>query len=127
MPERNSAFASFLSAVIVLLAFVSVWKTLKEQGLIDGQAAVLPASKQPETLTLTATDDHRFYWNEQGPYPLAESNYRLSVWSKAAHQPRVVITGDRNARLVDAMQLLSEVRAQGITRYSVEMRTSAQP
>lgn len=126
-PARTSAFSSFLSAVIVLLAFVAVWKTLDEQGLLDFGGPPRPVAQAISRVTLTATSDNRFYWDERGPFPLEQLPYRLAEWKKTAFKPEVVIAGDATALLGDTLHLLEEVRQQGIQQYKIESAVRSRP
>lgn len=121
MPDRDSKSATLLWSVIVLLAFVTVYQTLAEQGLLDFSGkAWRPAAKPDGRLTLVATSNHHFYWNGSGPFPLEQFTPRLAAWVKTSQPAVITIAGDAHALLSDTLRLLEEVRQQGIQNYTLD-------
>ncbi len=128
MPERDSSSATVLWSVIVILAAVTVYKALDEQGLLNlSHDSWRPAEKQSGRLTLVATGNHNFYWNGHGPFAVEEFTPRLAAWMKTAQTPEVTIAGDVHAELGDTMRLLNAVQRAGIRNYTVDPAIRPRP
>ena len=128
---QGSPFAAWTSILLVLMATLSVFVVLGdrhfiEQSIFFGDWWGGPKSES-DTVTLTASDDHTFYWNQEGPYPISDFHDRLAGWLKAVKRPQILITGDDTARFGDTVRLLDEVRLQGIKNFQIETQTRARP
>lgn len=113
-----SPFASWINLVIVLLAigavFISVrhYRTTLEQGVYTACGCGLN-TRHTCHLTLTAAAHGLYYWNRQGPFPVADFPGRLGDWLKVAHEPEIVVTAAADAAYGDAARLLNEVQRGG--------------
>ena len=119
---RVSVFDSLVRALVVLISLGAVYYALSGRGYprrSESAVANVPANAS-EPVTLTATQNHTFYWNREGPFALDDFSPRLAAWLKTEQAPRVVITADDSALLADALRLLNETRHQGVTNVRLE-------
>lgn len=119
-----SRYASWLGALLVLVAIVAVYFSLADGQIIKQALRSFQSTPPavPGQLTLTAAKHQTFYWNGQGPYLLDEVGPRLAAWLPTVANPQVVIVAEANAHFGDAARLLDEVRRQGVTHLRLEAR-----
>ncbi len=122
---RVSLFDSFVRAVVVLISLGAVYYALSGRGFPVASQTVAPDAATGAILT--ATRDHQFYWDQEGPLPLAEARARLAGWIKTHPAPRVVIAADESALLGDTMALFNEARRQGVVQLKIEAQTRTAP
>ena len=123
---RVSVFDSFVRALVMLVSLGAVYYALSGRGLpkrAESVAAANDAARASETIILTATQNHTFYWNREGPFALDDFSPRLTTWLKTTSTPQVVITADDSALLADALHLLNVARHQGVTNVRLEAYT----
>ncbi|MBI2814281.1 MAG: hypothetical protein HYX71_08350 [Opitutae bacterium] len=128
---RVSAFDTIVRAVVVLISMAAVFYALAGRGLPAGSkpkptpnVSAEPAASQ---VTLTATRNHCFYWNKEGPISVEDFGQRLTTWLKTVKDPRVVVTADETALLADAMALYHESRRQRVAHVQLEVRIHPTP
>ena len=123
---RVSVFDSFVRAVVVLISMGAVYYALSGRGFPVAKLAAVAVPTDVE-VTLTATRDHQFYWNKEGPLPLAAASERLALWHKTGSAGRVTIAADEFALLGDTMGLYNEARRLGVADVRLESRTRPTP
>lgn len=125
---RVSVFDSIVRAVVILISLGAVYYALSGRTLpFTRNPADISRAIVESRLIVTATGDQRFYWNKEGPIPLADFGPRLASWLKTVQAPQVRIAADESARLGDTINLLNEARRQGVTDVRIETRTRPTP
>ncbi len=130
---RVSVFDSFVRAVVVLISIGAVYYALSGCGYSPGARVAAgdgPTGRAAATapvVVLTATRDHQFFWNHEGPLPVTAAGARLALSRQAATVPEIVIAADESALLGDALALYREARRQGFTRVRLESKTRPTP
>jgi biopolymer transport protein ExbD len=109
----------FLLATFVLFSFMmsrthSLPLTLPVPG--DGAGA--------DSVTLQIVDGGSAYWNQE-LISLAELPTRLAAYKNHATDPRVLVSGDDKVKFGPVVHAIDQVRAAGITNFSVETRPRA--
>jgi biopolymer transport protein ExbD len=86
---------------------------------------VLPSTGEPkeplEMVSIQVSADGAVYWNRE-PIEAKEIPARLEHYKGQTESPKVVISGDENARFGATIAVFDQVRQAGITRVSVETR-----
>lgn len=80
------------------------------------------SEEKSEPVTLLVSGEGAIYWNRE-LIDRAEVPARLAVYKTGSDNPRVVVAGDDRARFGAAIALVDELRAAGITQFTVETRT----
>lgn len=126
---RVSLFDTLVRALVILISLGAVYYAFSGRGFPKPSAKREPAGSVAANaeVTLTATRDHRFYWNQSGPFPLAEAGPRLEAWRKTGATGRVIIAADENALLGEAIGLYNEARRLGVADVRLETRTRPTP
>lgn len=125
---RVSVFDATVRALVILISLGAVYFALSGRSLpFTRNPADVSKAIAESRITITATGDQRFYWNREGPIPLADFGPRLAAWLKTVQAPQVRIGADESARLGDTMSLLDEARRQGVKDVRLEARTRSAP
>lgn len=93
--------------------------------LIRSLPVALPYSggkSETEVVTIQVSGEGAVYWNRE-LIDRAEVPARLAVYKTQTDNPRVVIAGDERARFGATIAVLDDLRAAGITQFTVETRT----
>jgi biopolymer transport protein ExbD len=123
---RVSVFDSFMKVLVALVTIVALYMVFSETGrpaqttTAQNCPCGLNIPAEPR-VTLTATRNHCFYWNNQGPIPLDHFAIHFSIWLKTTASPRVSIAADESAQFGDALTLLQKARQQGVSSAQIEV------
>lgn len=80
-----------------------------------------PRQTSEETVTLTVTDGGALYWNKDA-ITLSEFLVRLKDYKLSEPNPKILINGDENALMGQALYVLDEVRKANISQVQIETR-----
>lgn len=85
------------------------------------QASAAPVSRDQEdtSVVIQLSDGDAAFWNKE-PVSLSEIPPRLANYKASVPSPRVLVTGDDNARYGSVIRVLDEVRLAGITAVTIE-------
>lgn len=115
--KPNSVFAALLNAILAVLALIAVVLALRSPSKPPPESPkriqLLPAAGDDE-LILTTTSGHRYYWNNEGPYPIDGFAARLSDWLHETHAPRVTVEAGPDANAADTARLVAELGKRGL-------------
>lgn len=75
-----------------------------------------------QTVTLTISDGGALYWNKDA-ITLNEFLVRLKNYKLSEPDPKILINGDQNALMGQALYVLDEVRKANINQVQIETRT----
>lgn len=79
------------------------------------------SKEKPEVVTIQVSGLGSAYWNGE-LIELGEVAGRLAHYKTQTDIPRVVITGDEQAKFGPLIQVVDEVRRVGITKFTVETK-----
>jgi biopolymer transport protein ExbD len=120
-----------IDVIFFLLAtFVLFTLSLDKIGSIGVQ---LPVGGKPgeadTTVFIQTSEPGTLYWKQGRDSPAevvlwSELQARLNHYKRNVAQPRVLVRGDNQAKFGDAVKVLDEVRAAGISQVSIETLVS---
>ena len=122
-----------IDVIFFLLAtFVLFTLSLNKIAAIDvslPKSEMMPEQRD-ETVYIQASTTGTYYWKQgrrSAPELIsaAEMAPRLVDYRRSAHQPRVLIRGDDQARFGAAVSVFDAVRKAGITQVSIETIVAA--
>ena len=100
---------------------------VKQQGItvqLPGAATAVKDLPVDPDATLTVAADGAFFWNREAlPPDMIRS--RLATLARQKPDARLIINGDKDARLGAALELLDAVRAAGLTRVNFQTQPAA--
>ena len=79
---------------------------------------------KPENIEISVNKDGDVFWNTQS-VPDSEALFqKLKTVAVMNPQPEVHIRGDQNARYESVLQVMDELRKQGITRVGLQVKVA---
>ena len=124
---QGSPFAAWIAILLVLMAVISVFVALGDTHFLRDLTNSDKSSSSNRAVTLTASGNHTYYWDQSGPFPIEDFRERLSGWLKTTKKPSVSIAGDSTASFGDTVRLINEVRHQGIEDFHIDAQARARP
>ncbi len=117
----------FLLATFVMVSLSMV----KQQGLpVQLPSAATAVKEDPQetdvTITITVAADGTLFWNKDA-LTLTTMHPRLSTLAVQKPDARLVINGDADARLGDAIDILDAARTAGLKRVTFQTKPVAAP
>jgi biopolymer transport protein ExbD len=108
----------FLLATFVLFT-LSLNKIQSVPVDLPQASASAPKDQDDTAVVIQVSDGDAAFWNKE-PISLSEVAYRLNVYKTSATNPRVLVSGDDNARYGQVVRVLDEVRLAGIRAVTIE-------